>query len=335
MAEITVDCHLANAVVARAVESTVRRALADFAGTWAVTIAPAMTAPWLVITAVRSDGRFECTLLFDGNPQSSEDLQWALLGSLRGAGSRRAPVVCVASTVMVAPATSLNCSGLSDCARRARCLGPSGPLPTVHMLDEEVRPSPDPAVKAVSHGSTSCRRTRLTPPPTRSVAIVRSGRDTPAAAWARRRLALRRELPIGAAGCVTRCFSGVWQMMGNLARDVRFGIRLLMRNPGFTAVAVLAFALGIAANTAIFSVVYATLLAPLPYRDARPAGHGLVRGSRATGSSAAPADFLEWKRAGDRLRGPQRLDAGEREPRDAASVPSRSAPAGHDRASWR
>jgi putative ABC transport system permease protein len=55
--------------------------------------------------------------------------------------------------------------------------------------------------------------------------------------------------------------------MRNLWRDLIFGFRLLVKNPGFTAVAVLALALGIGANTAIFSVVYATLLAPLPYNQ--------------------------------------------------------------------
>ena len=55
--------------------------------------------------------------------------------------------------------------------------------------------------------------------------------------------------------------------MNSFWRDVRFGTRLLLRDPGFTAAAVMAFALGIAANTAIFSVVYATLLAPLPYPE--------------------------------------------------------------------
>src|SRR2546429_6874957 len=53
--------------------------------------------------------------------------------------------------------------------------------------------------------------------------------------------------------------------MANFARNVRYGLRLLLNNPGFTSVALLALILGIGANTAIFSVVYATLLSPMPY----------------------------------------------------------------------
>jgi putative ABC transport system permease protein len=83
--------------------------------------------------------------------------------------------------------------------------------------------------------------------------------------------------------------------LATLMRDVRYGLRLLRRNPGFTAIAILALAVGIGANTAIFSVVYATLLAPLPYAepDRLVMVWSRIQGNR---NSTATADYLDWKR---------------------------------------
>ncbi len=82
--------------------------------------------------------------------------------------------------------------------------------------------------------------------------------------------------------------------MTNLARNIRFGLRLLGKNLGFTCVALLALTLGIGANTAIFSVVYATLLAPLPYPnpDQLVIVWSKINGNR---NGVSAGDFLDWK----------------------------------------
>jgi len=85
--------------------------------------------------------------------------------------------------------------------------------------------------------------------------------------------------------------------METLSRDIRYGIRGLLKRPGFTAVALIALALGIGANTAIFSLVNAVLLRPLPF----PESERLVWmwGNIRNGSSRAsvsPLDFLDYRK---------------------------------------
>ena len=82
--------------------------------------------------------------------------------------------------------------------------------------------------------------------------------------------------------------------MTNLWRDIRFGFRLLIKNPGFTSIAILALALGIGANTAIYSIVYATLLAPLPYHDPNQLVMvwSKIQGNK---NGVAAGDYLDWR----------------------------------------
>src|SRR5690348_2437586 len=83
--------------------------------------------------------------------------------------------------------------------------------------------------------------------------------------------------------------------MEGLVNDIRYGARMLRKNPGFTTVAVFALALGIASTTAIFSVVDTVLLHPLPYQD--PARIvSVMQASRSSGSPFAlsPANYLDY-----------------------------------------
>jgi predicted permease len=77
-----------------------------------------------------------------------------------------------------------------------------------------------------------------------------------------------------------------------LIRDLRYGLRALVRSPGFTSIALLALAVGIGVNTAVFSVVNGVLLRPLPFAD--PDRLVTVTNWTARGG-ACLADFLDWK----------------------------------------
>jgi len=83
--------------------------------------------------------------------------------------------------------------------------------------------------------------------------------------------------------------------MPNLVHDVRYAIRLLLKRPGFAAVAVLTLALGIGATTAIFSVVNAVLLSPLPFPNAERLVQVRIASSNDEGFSLPDADFLAWR----------------------------------------
>jgi putative ABC transport system permease protein len=83
--------------------------------------------------------------------------------------------------------------------------------------------------------------------------------------------------------------------MAELWRDIRYGLRLLWKSTGFTSVSLIALALGIGATTAIFSVLYSVLLAPLPYVDSDRIvmvwSH--QKGER---NGTSPSDYLDWQK---------------------------------------
>ncbi|MGB8481306.1 MAG: ABC transporter permease [Acidobacteriaceae bacterium] len=103
----------------------------------------------------------------------------------------------------------------------------------------------------------------------------------------------RREF--GNATLVEERSREVWQLpvIENLSRNLRYASRVLFKNPGYTVTILLTLALGIGANTAIFTVNYATLLAPLPYSHPQQL---VVIWSREHQWITA-GDFLDWKRS--------------------------------------
>src|SRR5947208_8365471 len=102
--------------------------------------------------------------------------------------------------------------------------------------------------------------------------------------------------------------------------DVRYAVRLLIKNPAFSAVAILTLALGIGANTAIFSIVNAVLLRPLPYPDADRIM--VLNESSGPGQdySVALPDYFDWQRDNIVF---EYLAATHKESRNLSGIPGR------------
>ena len=111
-------------------------------------------------------------------------------------------------------------------------------------------------------------------------------------------------------------------MFVTLKQNLVYSIRTILKNPGFTAAAVLTIALGIGATTAIFSVVYATLFEPMAYP--KPDQLVMVWTKPKDGhNSASAGDYLDWKQ---RSKSFQQMGAWTPSPTPARSTARRRRP---------
>jgi putative ABC transport system permease protein len=84
-------------------------------------------------------------------------------------------------------------------------------------------------------------------------------------------------------------------LMGSLLQDLRYGLRALLKKPGFTIIAVIMLALGIGANTAIFSILNAVLLSPLPFSEPEQLVMVFAKTNRDARNWVAYPDFQDWQ----------------------------------------
>ena len=83
--------------------------------------------------------------------------------------------------------------------------------------------------------------------------------------------------------------------METLLKDIRYGVRMMLKNPGFTAVALLTLTLGIGANSAIFTIVNAILLRPLPFDESDRLVYLSERSQQLEGMSISYPNFTDWR----------------------------------------